>query len=175
MKPRIETLAEKKLIGKRLAMSFSENKTSDLWRSFMPRRKEIQNNIGPELYSIEVYDPLFWNNLDSDAEFDPNAEFEKWAAVEVTDFQTVPDDMETITLPGGLYAVFIHKGPASAGPQTYEYIFRTWFPNSDFLLDNRPHFALMGPKYKHEEPNSEEEIWIPIKSNPNHNRPLNPA
>jgi len=46
MTPRIETLTEKKLIGKRLTMTFSENKTFDLWHSFMPRRKEIENNIG---------------------------------------------------------------------------------------------------------------------------------
>jgi AraC family transcriptional regulator len=163
MKPRIETLAEKKLIGKRMIMSFADNKTFELWRSFMPRRREIRNNVGPELYSIEVYAPSYWNNFDPDAEFDPNVEFEKWAAVEVTDSQTIPDGMETLTIPGGRYAVFVHKGPASTGSKTYEYIFRTWLPNSDFLVDNRPHFALMGQKYKHEDPNSEEEIWIPIK------------
>jgi AraC family transcriptional regulator len=158
MKPRIETLTEKKLIGKRMIMSFSNNKTFELWRSFMPRRKEIKNNIGTELYSIEVYAPLYFNN------FNPNAEFEKWAAIEVADFETIPNEMETITLPDGLYAVFVHKGPASTGPKTYQYIFGTWLPNSDFLLDNRPHFARMGEKYKNEDPNSEEEIWIPIKA-----------
>jgi AraC family transcriptional regulator len=157
MKPRIETLAQKRLIGKRMTMSLSDNKTLELWQSFMPRRKEIPNSIGTELYSIEIYAPSYWGN------FDPNAEFEKWAATEVTDFQSIPDEMETITLPDGLYAVFLHTGPASTGPQTYEYIFRTWLPNSDFLLDNRPHLAVMGEKYKNEDPNSEEEIWIPIE------------
>ena len=158
MKPRIEILTEKKLIGKRMKMSFSDNKTYELWQSFMPRRKEIKNNIGAELYSIEIYAPFYFNN------FDPNAEFEKWAAVEVTDFKTVPHEMETITLPAGLYAVFVHKSHASTGPKTYRYVFETWVPNSDFLLDNRPHFARMGEKYKNEYPNSEEEIWIPIKA-----------
>jgi AraC family transcriptional regulator len=157
MKPRIETLAKKKLVGKRMCMSLSANKTGQLWQNFMPRRKEIQNIIGSELFSIEVYPPTYWDK------FDPDAEFEKWAAVEVAGWRTIPDDMETMTLPNGQYAVFIHKGPASAAPQTYGYIFGTWLPNSDFLLDNRPHFALMGEKYKNEDPNSEEEIWIPVK------------
>ncbi len=71
--------------------------------------------------------------------------------------------METLILPGGLYAVFLYKGPAGAGSKLYQYIFETWLANSEFLLDNRPHFALMGGKYKNEDPNSEEEIWIPIK------------
>jgi AraC family transcriptional regulator len=63
----------------------------------------------------------------------------------------------------GLYAVFIHKGPASQGEKTFRYIFNTWLPASDYLLDNRPHFEIMGEKYKNEDSLSEEEVWIPIK------------
>ena len=110
-----------------------------------------------ELYSIEVYTPLYFTN------FNPDTEFEKWAAIEVKDFQTIPDEMETIVLPHGLYAVFIYKGPASAGSKAYQNIFGTWVPDSDFLLDNRPHFAKMGQKYKNEDSDSEEELWIPIR------------
>jgi len=123
----------------------------------MPRRREIKNTVGLELYSIEVYKPFYFDN------FNPAAEFDKWAAVEVTDFNSIPEEMETLTMPIGLYAVFIHKGPASAGPETYRYILGTWLPNSDFILDTRPHFAVMGEKYKNEDPDSEEEFWIPIK------------
>jgi AraC family transcriptional regulator len=158
LKPRIETLPEKKFIGKRIKMSFSDNKTRELWSSFMPRRREIKNNIGSELYSIEVYEPLYFNN------FNPEKEFDKWAAVEVIDFETVPDDMETLTSPGGLYAVFKHKGSADKASETYRYIFGTWLPASDFLLDVRPHFAVMGEKYKNDETDSEEEVWIPVKT-----------
>jgi AraC family transcriptional regulator len=157
MEPGIEILTEKKLVGKHIEMSFSNNKTGELWRSFMPKRREIGNPIGTELYSIEVYGNHFFSN------FNLETEFEKWAAVEVTDFETVPEEMETITLPCGLYAVFLHKGAAIEGPETYQYIFETWLPESDFILDDRPHFAVMGEKYKNEDPDSEEEIWIPIR------------
>lgn len=157
MKPRIEVISEKKLIGKHLLMSFTNDKTGALWRSFMPGRKEILNNIGAELFSIEVYDLQYFTD------FNPAKEFEKWAAVEVTDPNTIPGEMESIILPGGRYAVFIHKGAASEGPKTYRYIFETWLPGSGFQLDHRPHFAIMGEKYKKDDPGSEEEIWIPIK------------
>jgi AraC family transcriptional regulator len=157
MKPRIETLSEKKLIGKRITMSLSNNKTAELWKSFMPRRKEIQNSIGTNLYSMQIYDPLYFSNFDS------NADFEKWATIEVTDFDKVPDEMQAFTLIGGLYTVFFHKGDASSAPKTFQYIFTTWLPNSDYLLDNRPHFEILGEKYKNNDPTSEEEIWIPIK------------
>jgi AraC family transcriptional regulator len=71
--------------------------------------------------------------------------------------------MESFTLKGGLYAVFLHKGAASTGQKTFQYIFEMWLPNSGYLLDNRPHFEILGAKYKNEDPNSEEEVWIPIK------------
>jgi AraC family transcriptional regulator len=158
MKPRIESLIEKKIVGKRIIMSYTDKKTSELWRSFMPMRKEIQNNIGTELYSIQIYAPLFFNNVD------PNTAFEKWAAIEVTNFDTVPDEMETFTLTSGLYAVFQYKGTASGAANTFQYILGTWLPNSEYTLDNRPHFEILGEKYKNNDPDSEEEIWIPIKT-----------
>lgn len=157
MKPCIVTLTEKKLIGKRMVMSFSNNKTVELWRSFIPGRREIKNNIGTELYSVQVYDYLYFNN------FNPDKEFEKWATIEVTDFSIIPDEKEAFILTGGLYAVFIHKGAASTGPKTFQYILGTWLPNSEYILDDRPHFEILGEKYMNEDPNSEEEIWIPIK------------
>lgn len=157
MSPRIDTLKEKKLVGKRIKMSFSNNRTFELWRGLMPRRKEITNSIGSDLYSIEIYGPGFFSN------FNPAGEFEKWAAVEVTDFSAVPDNMESITIPAGLYAVFVYQGPASAASNLYQHILADWLPNSGFRLDTRPHLAVMGAKYKNEDPASEEEIWIPIQ------------
>ena len=156
MEPRIETLTAKKLVGKRMIMSFSNNQTGDLWKSFMQRRKEIQNSIGTELYSMQIYSPEFFDH------FNPNTEFEKWATVEVTDFKSVPHEMETYNLKEGLYAVFTYKGASSEAGDTFQYIFENWLPNSDYFLDNRPHFELLGEKYKKEDPNSEEEIWVPI-------------
>ena len=51
MQPRIETLTERKLIGKRITMSLSNNKTGELWRIFMPRRREISNKLTSEMFS----------------------------------------------------------------------------------------------------------------------------
>lgn len=158
MEPRIITIHEKKLVGKRIRMTLSANQTAELWQSFMPRRKEIRNKLNADLISIEVYD----QNLDF-SDFNLNTEFEKWAAVEVSAFEEIPETMETLTLTGGLYAVFQYKGAASDFASTFRYIFGTWLPSSEYSPENRPHFEVMGEKYKGNDPTSEEEIWIPIK------------
>ena len=156
MTPRIEKLNEKKLIGKRLTMSLANNKTGELWKNFMPKRREITNNLTNDLISMQVYTPKHF------ADFKPTNEFEKWASVEVRDFDHVPADMETFSLAGGLYAVFDYKGPGN-DPCIFHYIFGTWLPGSEYILDNRPHFEVLGDGYKNNDPTSEEEIWIPIK------------
>ena len=157
MNPEIKTLTEKKLIEKRIIMSFAENKTFELWRSFMPRRNEIINNLSNDLFSIQLYDSSFNFN-----EFDLHKTFEKWATVEVSDFDIIPDGMETFTLQNGLYAIFYYKG-LNTDTRIFQTIFGTWLPNSEYVLDARPHFEILGEKHKNNDPNSEEEIWIPIK------------
>ena len=81
----------------------------------------------------------------------------------MSELSTVPEGMETYTIPKGKYAVFIHKGGPEKGPETFGYIFGSWIPQSEFEIDNRPHFEILGEKYRNNHPNSEEEIWIPLK------------
>jgi AraC family transcriptional regulator len=156
--PIINILAQKVLVGKKLEMSYSNNRTIELWRSFMPRKKEIRNQVGSELYSMQIYTSVFdFQN------FNQNDTFTKWAAIEVTDFEHIPKEMESYTLKGGLYAVFTYKGSLIDFQRTFQSIFDVWLPNSDYQIDDREHFELLGEKYKNESPDSEEEIWIPIK------------
>ena len=156
MKPRIETVSEMKLAGKRLTMSFANYKVAELWRSFMRVRKEITNNLTTDLVSIAVYKPAHF------ADFKSTNEFEKWATVEVANFDKVPNGMETFTLQSGMYAVFEYKG-LNTDNSIFQYIFGTWLPTSNYDLDNRPHIEILGDKYKNNDPTSEEEIWIPVR------------
>jgi len=155
--PRIETFNETKLVGNKMRMSFANNKTVELWKNFSPRVKEIKNLIGPNRYSVDLYpDTDFFKN------FDPEMDYERWAAAEVSEFDMIPDGMEKLIIPEGLYAVFQYKGRPSEAQETFQFIFGSWLPNSEYKIDERPYFALMGEKYKGESPESEEEFWIPI-------------
>jgi AraC family transcriptional regulator len=158
MTPRIEISNEKKLVGKRITMSFANYKIGELWQTFSPKRKEITNNISKDLISMVIYQPNHF------VEFKPTNEFERWAAVEVSNFENLPTEMETFVLPSGLYAVFDYKG-LHTDNSIFQYIFGKWLPISTYVLDNRPHFEILGEKYKNNDPTSEEEIWIPIRLN----------
>lgn len=156
MEPRIETLAPKKLVGLHLSMSLVQNKTGQLWRQFAPRINEIGNRVTADKISMQIYPTDYYSA------FSPARQFEKWATVEVSEFENIPKGMESFDLIGGLYAVFDYKG-SSADTTIYQYIFSEWIPNSAFVVDDRPHFEVLGKNYKNNDPNSEEEIWIPIK------------
>lgn len=159
MKPEIREIDEKKLIGMRVKTSLSDNKTSLLWQNFMSRFNEIEKKLNTGYYSVHVYDGLAVFN-----QFTEKTQFEKWAAVEVAVSNMVPEGFESCILSGGRYAVFIHKGPANTFHKTAQHIFGNWLPNSEFELDDREHFEIMGEKYKGpDNPESEEEVWVPVK------------
>jgi len=155
---RIENLNQKLIICKSERMSFSADKTYELWNSFMTGRKKIQNPVSDELFSIQVYGADF-----DFSSFRPDIMFLKMAGTEVKDFDSVPESMEKFFIPAGLYAVFIHRGAASEAPVTFGYIFGEWLPLSGYRVDSRPHFEILGKKYRNNDPSSEEEVWVPVK------------
>ncbi len=111
MQPKIVDIADRKLIGMRIKTSLSENKTFELWRKFKPQVKEITGRLTTDFYSVQVYGEDF--NVENPT---PNTMFEKWAAVEVSNFENVPHAMESYTLASGKYAVFIHIGTPNDFP-----------------------------------------------------------
>lgn len=159
MEPEIRIIAEKKLVGMNILTTLQENKTTELWKTFMPRRKEINHTLDTGHYAIQRYPThITFETMTS------SVLFEKWAAIEVETFQDIPEGMETLLLPSGTYAVFVHHGPVSTFPKTLQYIFKEWLPNSKYVLANHPHFEVMGENYfGPTHPNSEEEVWIPLK------------
>ncbi|MFP9100518.1 GyrI-like domain-containing protein [Flavobacterium sp. RHBU_24] len=156
MLPEIRHIEPIQIIGLRQNISYANNTTHELWKSFMPRLKEVPNKIAHHRISLQNYPEGFFRD------FNPYAFFEKWAGVEVTCFDAIPDGMETFTIPAGKYAVFHYKGNANNAPEVFRYILAEWLPQSGYTLDDRPHFEILGEKYKNGEDDSEEDIYIPI-------------
>lgn len=156
IEPIITSLTAKKLIGIQKTLSLANFNVGDLWGTFGPRRIEIKNKVNAELVSLAVYPSDYFES------FSPSRNFQRWALVEVTDFDTIPDQMESFDLPSGLYAVFHYQG-LNTDSSIFQYIYNVWLPQSEYALDDRPHFEILGEKYKNNDPLSEEDIWIPIR------------
>ncbi len=153
---RIEIIEEKQLAAMGMEMSFAENKTGLLWLNFMTVRHHIQSRKDENLISMQIYNEGFFDL------FNPHNTFKKWAAAEIHLPAIIPTNMELVTIPAGMYAIFEYKG-LNTDTSVFEYILQEWLPKSAYALDNRPHFEILGPKYRNNDPNSEEEICIPIK------------
>ena len=158
MEHKIVDSPERKFVGMSLEMTYANNTTGQLWGSFMPRRHEVKNPIHDGYFSLQGTDPAFSMN-------DRNVErlFTKWALVEVSSFDFVPEGMETFILPAGQYAVFNHKGKSvPAFIEKIRTILSQWLPNSGYQIDNRPDFEVLEENARNN-PDAEEEIWVPIK------------
>ena len=136
-------------------MSLTANTTSELFRSFMPLRKTIPHQVGTDVVCMQVYDDF--------KSFTPDTLFDKWAAVEVSEWDAIPAGMEKYMLPAGMYAVFLYQGNPTDFAPFFRHIFAEWLPQSAYEVDARPHFDVLGAKYKNNDPTSEEEIWVPIR------------
>jgi AraC family transcriptional regulator len=156
LQPKIKISTDKQFIGMSMKMSLVQDSTGELFKTFMPRKKEIRGLKNSNVLDLRVYDDTYF------LEFNPSAVFMKYALVECNQITEIPNGMEVYDFKGGDYAVFEYKGLA-ADKSIYEYIFREWLPNSKYDLDNRPHFEVLGLKTKLNDSDSEEEIWLPIK------------
>ena len=156
MDPTFVTIKPKKMIGLRTKTSLNVQAEAIqiLWPAFMKKCPSIGHRTDDRLYSIQIFDPKDWPIL-------ADSLFEKWAAVEVNTFSAVPEGFETMTLTGGLYAVFVYQGLPSMAP--YHYIFQSWLPSSGYTLDQREQFEIMDSHYRPDDPEATEEIWIPVK------------
>lgn len=155
---RTESITAKKFVGKSKYASLIEGVTPKLWQSFMPYQRLIQNALSNNFYAIQQYD-----SPTSFISFTPETKYTQWAAKEVKSFNDIPDNMDTLEIKGGLYAVFLHKGTPAQFSTTMQFIFGSYLPSSEYELDGtRVHFQLMDERYKNNHPDSEEEVWIPI-------------
>ncbi len=158
LKPQIITVKKFHLVGMKTSLTFYNNSPVALWQQFMPRKKEIQNIYKDELFSVQTYPTSYFES------FNPESAFTILASTRVK-FESlkVPDGMEHFIIQEGLYAKFTLTGMNIQALMNS--IITEWLPKSGFQIANRPHFQLMDKRYKHNQDDSEEDVYIPITPN----------
>jgi len=158
IEPKILWVEEKALAGIRISTSLVENRDGEIWRPLRSRVTEFYERVGTDFYSVKVYDPEYhFSNLD------PAAKFDKWAAIAVSKNSKLPEGFESLSIPAGQYAEFIHRGTPEMAQRTFGYIFGTWLPRSAFDLDDRPHFEILGNDWSPFDESAQEAVLVPIK------------
>ena len=128
------------------------HKIKTLWQQFSPIKGEITNLVNGKSIAMQ--------NFILGETGEPNKDFNMWACAEVSNLSDVPSAMKGFIIPKGEYIKVLHKG-MDAG-KTYQRIMTEWLPNSGYAIDDRPHFQVMGDKYKNGSPDSEEDFYIPV-------------
>jgi AraC family transcriptional regulator len=153
--PVIKDIPNLLLTGISMEMSLSNDQTPTLWGKFRRQQKQHFAADPDFFFSVTVYPSLYFEN------FNPTTLFTKHALVKPEYAGEMDLGWERFSLPGGLFAVFSHKGPDSS---IFQYIYTQWLPQSGYVLDNRPHFEKLPSGYIPGHPDSEEEIYIPIRA-----------
>jgi len=126
LEPKIYTQKQMTLVGLKTrfySIDSEKNNIGDklpaLWAEFLQRINEIDNQISGACYGVvrQIED-----NTD---------QLEYYAVVEVYQIESLPENMETITIPESIYAKFTHKGEVKLIDNTVNYIYSSWLLNSE--------------------------------------------
>jgi AraC family transcriptional regulator len=158
--PTLTTTPPRRLVGIRIQTTLAENRAAELWRRFRPRVAEIHNRLGADFFDVKRYGPEMTNG-----QFSPTTVFEKWAAVEVEGLWPTPRracqplERARRTLCGVRPP---RPGHGEFRPTRTSTFSAPGCPLPGYRLDERPHFDVMGPGYRPDDPEATEEVWVPV-------------
>ena len=123
----------------------------ELWEKFIPHIGKIPGQKGDVTYGI-CCNP------------DGKGGFEYIAGVEISKLDDLPEQYRWIEVQPQHYAVFEHKGPLATLPQTFQYIWKTWLPQSAYEAADAPEFERYSADFNPQTGEGVLEIWLPLKS-----------
>ncbi|MDZ5435428.1 GyrI-like domain-containing protein [Pseudomonas fluorescens] len=133
---------------------FTQQTTRDipaLWEKFIPHLGNIPGQKGEVTYGI-CCNP------------DGEGGFEYIAGVEISKLDDLPETYRWVEVQPQQYAVFEHRGKLDSLPQTFQYIWKTWLPQSGHQAADAPEYERYSEDFNPSRGTGKLEIWLPIKS-----------
>ncbi|AXP01812.1 MULTISPECIES: GyrI-like domain-containing protein [Pseudomonas] len=121
-----------------------------LWEKFLPWLGKVPGQKDEVTYGV-CCNP------------DEEGGFEYIAGVEISRLDDLPEQYHWIEIPPGRYAVFEHRGPLKTLPQTFQYIWSEWLPQSGHEGACTPEFERYSEDFNPRTGQGTLEIWIPLK------------
>lgn len=148
------TLAEPRIEDGRLLLiagiaEHDQARIPDVWERFGPYMGTVPTETGWYAYGVCM--------IDSDGTFT------YVAGVEVERVDELPDEMTSVLVPAGRYAVFAHRDSISTIRETLDAIFETWQPNTPYEVLRTPLFERYEQEFDPLTGKGGVEIWVPIK------------
>lgn len=156
MEPKIVQMEALTVVGLEYVGKNEHMEIPALWGAFIPRYDEVPHKQGP-CGSVGVC-----------ADMQADGTFTYIAGVVVDRVDGLPAGMVAKEVPAAQYAVFTHHGPLFGGERdlaaTMNYIYREWLPTSGYTRADTADLEIYDNRFAGNEPHSEIDIYIPIKS-----------
>ncbi|PJJ28717.1 AraC family transcriptional regulator [Lacrimispora celerecrescens] len=158
--PRIVELLEIRVAGIRGETTLRDNRLRELWDRTNSLYRQIPNRI-PGGRFFGICEACAENTLYT---MNEDILFTEVAGTEVSSFEGLTEPFVQKVIPGGRYAVFTHRGTLRMLPQTFDYIWGTWFLTTKEELDWREDFELYDERFLgYDHPDSEVDLYIPVR------------
>lgn len=160
VRPKLAELPEILVAGLRGETTLRHNRLPQLWQRTMALYPQIPHRI-PGGRGFGICEACRDNTLYT---MNSDVLFTEVAGAEVSSFDGLAAPFVQKVLPAGRYAVFTHRGTLRRLPQTFQYIWGTWFLNTTEELDTREDFELYDERFLgYDHPDSEIDLYIPIR------------
>ena len=131
-------------------------KLPPLWQEFLAHVAEVKQVIAGNMYGIIKQTP---ENSD---------QLEYYAAVQVSEFATIPNGMTPLELPAATYAKFRHDGHFDSLNNSVNYIYSSWLFESGARHNYGADLEIYGEEYMPDTDNSVIYYAIPLNRKPNY-------
>jgi len=126
-------------------------KLPPLWKAFLQRLPEINYTVSDKCYGVVQQCHSASDKLDY------------YAAIEVSQIDTLPASMVSIEIPASDYAYFTHKGEVKKIDHTVNYIYSNWLLQSGKHHTYGPDLEIYGSDYHPTSNQSVMHYAIPVK------------
>ena len=94
---------------------------------------------------------------------DDSGNYDYLCGVEVSDFSSVPAELNRVRVPAQHYAVFTHREHIASIRRTWNTIWNAWLPNSGHTPADAPNFERYSEQFNPVTGMGGLEIWLPLK------------
>ena len=128
-----------------------------VWDKFIPFLGSVATRIGTTDYGLSIGTPM------------DEGGFDYLAAMQVSAFDGVPEELVQITVPVRRYVAFPHPHHVSRFGETFDAIYNQWFPKTDHkpivAKSNLPSaIEVYGPDFNPARGEGGLEAWVPLKA-----------